>query len=139
MQPSIQMSHARSTSYLRYLSIISGGLYISVVFFSYSSYALPMAFCFKSVGKLFISSQYIKLSLSYALPKSATLNFWCFKRMFSTLRSLCAIPYWCMCCTPWQMSFMIDNITCSYIFILHAFSMSTRVNPPSQSSHIISI
>ena len=77
-----QMSTLVLTLKRLYLSIISGGRYIMVVYFSYvsktsSMASSPIPACYK-VAVL-------------AEPKSHNLNFLLCSKMFSTLISLCAI------------------------------------------------
>ena len=123
-QPSIQTSACVSTTYFMYLSIISGGLYIIVVYFSKSSI----------MSSRWLAVHYDGSSvLVLADPKSQSLKLLPPSRMFSTLMSLCAIPFSCRCFMPLQTSIMIWMIWPSVILPLY-FSSKSKSVPPEHSS-----
>lgn len=117
-------------SNLEYWSNISGGLYISVVFFSKPSNNLKTSlyfYCWSIDSNLL---QIRKFSCYSDDPKSATLNLLSLNKIFSSFKSLWAIPISCIYWTPVQMSFIMARITCFGILPLHWSIMSIRVNPP---------
>ena len=85
------MSACCDTLNFLYLSIISGGLYISVVYFSNSS----------NISSISFWLVFVKFKVFYeALPKSQSLNFLLWSRTFSILMSLWAIFFWCIIKRP---------------------------------------
>jgi hypothetical protein len=118
--PNIHTSTRSSIGNRRYKSIISGGRYIKVVFFSNFYYSLYIWDLFTLLKSIFYLSQLPK-SQSFALPL-------CEMRMFSILMSLWTIPWLCIYWRPFAAS--RESLTIwdygSYFFLSMAYKTRSK-------------